>query len=124
VPYENLNGKTKVSSSAKPLNARCKMGDDSELYKMKCWPFGIVEGCPKDKDERVDDWAWDVIPGMAVRVQLWQESARGGKPDKFKSSMNSDDHVVIPAFTVFEIEMSCKVLFSTYYQLFISACKS
>jgi hypothetical protein len=39
---------------------------------------------------------------------LWQESARGGKADKFKSSMNSDDYSVIPAFTVFEIEMSCK----------------
>jgi hypothetical protein len=39
---------------------------------------------------------------------LWQEAARGGKADKFKSSMNSDDYTVIPAFTVFEIEMSCK----------------
>jgi hypothetical protein len=39
---------------------------------------------------------------------LWQEAARGGKTDKFKSSMNSDDYNVIPAFTVFEIEMSCK----------------
>jgi hypothetical protein len=43
------------------------MDQDSELYKMKCWPFGIVEGCPKDKDERVDDWSWEVVPGMAIR---------------------------------------------------------
>jgi hypothetical protein len=43
------------------------MGQDSELYKMKCWPFGIVEGCPKDKDERVEDWSWEVVPGMAIR---------------------------------------------------------
>jgi hypothetical protein len=85
------------------------MGDDSDLCKMKCWPFGIVEGCPKDKDERVEDWTWDVVPGMAIRITLWQESARGGKADKFKSSMNSDDHTIIPAFTVFEIEMCCKV---------------
>jgi hypothetical protein len=109
VPYENVNGKTKVSSDAKPLNTKFKMGGDVDLSKMKCWPFGIVEGCPKDKDERVDDWSWDVVPGMALRVTIWQEAARGGKADKFKSSMNSDDYVVIPAFTVFEIEMTCKV---------------
>ena len=56
-----------VSPSAKPLNAKCKMGQDPELSKMKCWPFGIVEGCPKDKDKRVDDWSWEVVPGMALR---------------------------------------------------------
>jgi hypothetical protein len=97
-----------VSANAKPLNVKCKMSQESDLCKMKCWPFGIVEGCPKDKDERVDDWSWEVVPGMAIRIMLWQEAARGGKADKFKSSMNSDDHTVIPAFTVFEIEMSCK----------------
>jgi hypothetical protein len=87
VPYENVNGKTKVgldslprvsssstltrllqvNSNAKPLNLKSKMSDDSELCKMKCWPFGIVEGCPKDKDERVDDWSWEIVPGMALR---------------------------------------------------------
>ena len=56
-----------VSPNAKPLNVKCRMGENSELCKMKCWPFGIVEGCPKDKDERVDDWSWDVVPGMAIR---------------------------------------------------------
>jgi hypothetical protein len=40
---------------------------------------------------------------------MWQEAARGGKADKFKSSMNSDDYTIIPAFTVFEIELGCKV---------------
>jgi hypothetical protein len=108
VPYENVNGKTKVSANAKPLNTKCKM-ENSDLFKMKCWPFGIVEGCPKDKDERVEDWSWEIVPGMALRITLWQEAARGGKTDKFKSSMNSDEYDVIPAFTVFEIELGCKV---------------
>ena len=56
-----------VSTNAKPLNVKSKMVADSDLCKMKCWPFGIVEGCPKDKDERVDDSAWEVMPGMALR---------------------------------------------------------
>jgi hypothetical protein len=43
------------------------MSPELELYKATCWPFGIVEGCPKDKDERVEDWSWEVVPGMALR---------------------------------------------------------
>jgi hypothetical protein len=56
-----------VGPTAKPLNVKSKMSEDTDLCKMKCWPFGIVEGCPKDKDERVEDSSWEVVPGMAIR---------------------------------------------------------
>jgi hypothetical protein len=59
-----------VSANAKPLNVKSKMSQEHELYKMKCWPFGIVEGCPKDKDERVEEYSWEVVPGMAIRCVI------------------------------------------------------
>lgn len=68
VPYFNDGSKTVVDKAAKPLSeiVRCDDQDSSwpgSSYVM-CWPFTIVHGAPKDKDDRKEDAGWEIRPGM------------------------------------------------------------
>jgi hypothetical protein len=82
VPYVNdpKTGKTKVGNGAMGTSALRSMpadyGVDSSVAPMTmnlmdCWPFGIVEGCPKDKDDRNEEYRWEVVPGMAIRLVIF-----------------------------------------------------
>jgi hypothetical protein len=31
---------------------------------LTCWPYGIVEGCPKDKDDRNEEYKWEGVFGL------------------------------------------------------------
>lgn len=67
VPYECAsNNKYKMGPNPLPLSVKSLWGDDPSgvLSEMECWPYGIIEGCPKDKDDRNEEWKWKIVPGM------------------------------------------------------------
>ncbi len=63
----------------------------------------------QEKDERNEEYKWEVHPGMILRTMLWAEPMRGQKTDKFKEDLIAAGHAVIKAFTLMEIELTCKV---------------
>lgn len=65
VPYECTNGVYKSSSNAKPLTEKAPWSEDpdGQLSQLTCYPYGIVEGCPQEKDERNEEYKWNVFPG-------------------------------------------------------------
>ena len=111
VPYISVNGVCKAEAGAKPLSERCPWPEDREgkLGMLTCYPYSIVEGRPKEKDERNEEYKWSVYPGMVIRMMLWPDSARGGKADKFRAEMCPEGYDVIPPFTLLELELTCKV---------------
>jgi hypothetical protein len=111
-PYANDGTRTNVDKHAKPL---AEMGKCSELGEefnsITCFPWTMVQGCPKDKDERKDeaDIIWDITPGMVLHFTCWKDSMRGG-PDvtKYKPAMCPAGISFIPAFTVVELTVAIK----------------
>jgi hypothetical protein len=63
----------------------------------------------QEKDERNDEYKWNVYPGMVLRMMFWADAARGGKADKFREEMCPAGHDIIKAFTLLELELTCKV---------------
>lgn len=51
-----------VGKNALPLSEKSVWPGDPEgqLHMLTCWPYGIVEGCPKDKDDRNEEYKWEV----------------------------------------------------------------
>lgn len=123
-PYCNKGGKTVVDKDAQPLSveimsteagwgpsaaassasAAAGGGDsDSNLavvggagFKIiQCYPWTIVEGAPKEKDDRKQDagLAWKIEPGMVVCLTLWRDAVRGG-PDPTKVGVHFLPQVV------------------------------
>ena len=72
VPYEcTNNGVYKLGKNPMPLSERSAWTDDASgggggaaaaagLSMLTCWPYGILEGCPKDKDDRNEEFKWEV----------------------------------------------------------------
>jgi hypothetical protein len=63
VPYEcTNNGVYKLGKNPLPLSEKSVWPEDKDgvLSMLTCWPYGIVEGCPKDKDDRNEDFKWEV----------------------------------------------------------------
>lgn len=113
VPYEFVNGTYKSDpKTAKPLSEKSPWAEDpqGQLSMLTCWPYGIVEGAPKEKDERREDYKWKVYPGMVLRTMFWADAARGGDPKKFKDEMCPAGYDSIKAFSLIELELTCKVL--------------
>jgi hypothetical protein len=46
---------------------------------------------------------------MVLRMMFWADAARGGKADKFREEMCPAGHDIIKAFTLLELELTCKV---------------
>ena len=46
---------------------------------------------------------------MVVRASFWSDSARGGDPRKFREALCPAGHTRIPAFSLLEVELVCKV---------------
>jgi hypothetical protein len=40
----------------------------SALSMLTCWPYGILEGCPKDKDDRNEEFKWEVCTKMFLFI--------------------------------------------------------
>ena len=62
VPYECVSGdKYKVGKNPLPLSERHPWAEDATgtLSMLKCWPYGILN-CPKDKDDRNEEYKWEV----------------------------------------------------------------
>jgi hypothetical protein len=111
-PYANDGTRTNVDKNAKPLAEISKYPElGEEFNRITCYPWTMVPGCPKDKDERKeeDDLTWDIVPGMVLHFSFWRDSMRGS-PDasKFKASMSPAGVSFIPAFTVVELTTSIK----------------
>ena len=51
---------------------------------------------------------------MVLRITFWADSARGGDPKKFKAEMCPEGINEIKAFTLMELELTCKVCFFLY----------
>ena len=47
---------------------------------------------------------------MVLRMMFWAEPMRGGKVDKFKEDLIAAGYTSIKAFTLMEVELTCKVL--------------
>jgi hypothetical protein len=63
VPYEcTNNGVYKVGKNPLPLSEKSQWPHDPSgaLSMLTCWPYGILEGCPKDKDDRNEEFKWEV----------------------------------------------------------------
>jgi hypothetical protein len=63
VPYEcTNNGVYKVGKNPLPLSEKSQWPQDPSgaLSMLTCWPYGILEGCPKDKDDRNEEFKWEV----------------------------------------------------------------
>lgn len=63
----------------------------------------------QEKEERNEEYKWNVFPGMTLRIMFWADSARGGDVKKFKPEMCPAGYNVIKAFTLLELELTCKV---------------
>ena len=135
VPYEFANGVYKSDpKTAKPLSEKSAWPEAAgDLSMLTCWPYGIVEGSPKvhlvfpfplsdffvshmplpwhkqEKDERNEEYKWNVYPGMVLRMMFWADAARGGDPKKFKEEMCPAGYDEIKAFSLVEMELVCKV---------------
>ena len=62
VPYECVSGdKYKVGKNPLPLSEVVSWPDDptGNLRMLRCWPYGILN-CPKDKDDRNEEYKWEV----------------------------------------------------------------
>ena len=46
---------------------------------------------------------------MVVRASFWSDSARGGDPRKFRKELCPEGRTKIPAFSLLEVELVCKV---------------
>jgi hypothetical protein len=46
---------------------------------------------------------------MVLRMMFWAEPMRGGKVEKFKEDLIAAGHTSIKAFTLMEVELTCKV---------------
>jgi hypothetical protein len=111
-PYANDGTRTNVDKNAKPLSEISKYPElGEEFNKISCYPWTMVQGCPKDKDERKEeeDLIWDIKPGMVLHFSFWRDSMRGS-PDmsKVKPAMCPAGVSFIPAFTVVELTVSIK----------------
>lgn len=121
-----------VDKNALPLSERKPWPEDPDgaIGMFKCWPYTIVDTKPKNKDEREDSAQWEVCPflppcmtmrfcltprarqvhpGMVIRASFWSDAARGGDPKKFREQLCPAGMDVIPAFSVLEVELMCKV---------------
>ena len=115
VPYSNDGSKTIVDEKAKPLSEEHDCPEiGASMKKIKCYPWTIVDGAPKEKDDRKEDehLTWDIVPGMFLRFTIFKDSLKGS-PDasKVKKGMIKDTEegkVRIPAFSVVELELSIK----------------
>lgn len=54
---------------------------------------------------------------MVIRASFWSDAARGGDPKKFRESLCPAGLDVIPAFTLMEVELVCKVGFVLFIKL-------
>lgn len=46
---------------------------------------------------------------MVIRTSLWAEPVRGAKPEEYKEKLVAAGYTVIPAFSLMEVEIACKV---------------
>ncbi len=46
---------------------------------------------------------------MVIRASFWSDSARGGDVRKFREALCPAGHTKIPAFSLLEVELVCKV---------------
>ena len=53
--------------------------------------------------------AVQVHPGMVIRASFWSDAARGGDPRKFRKELSPEGYTIIPAFSLLEVELVCKV---------------
>lgn len=115
VPYEcTSNNKYKMGSNPLPLSQKSPWPEDPEgtMSELDCWPYGIIEGCPKDKDDRNEEYKFKIVPGTILRYSAWSDAARGA-PDikKHRQNLCPAGRDVIPAFTLLEVEIMCRVCF-------------
>jgi len=82
VPYECTNGVYKSSGNAKPLTEKSPWPEDpdNQLSQLTCYPYGIVEGCPQEKDERNEEYKWNVVPGNVMCIRQSGYSRNCGFP--------------------------------------------
>ena len=38
----------------------------------------------QEKQQRNEDYKWEIHPGMVLRIMFWADAAKGGDPKKFK----------------------------------------
>ena len=74
VPYESAKAGAKGTKRAEatlPLSEKVLWPGDPEgtLCMMKCWPYGIIEGFPRDKDDWNEEYKWEVHPGRVLLTQ-------------------------------------------------------
>ena len=51
---------------------------------------------------------------MVIRTSLWAEPVRGAKPEEYKEKLVAAGYTVIPAFSLMEVEIACKVRVHTH----------
>lgn len=109
------SGKYTTGENAKPLSVVCPCerlgGEAGGFSAIQCYPWTIVEGCPQDKDDRVEEAGWVLEPGMVFKFNIWGDSMRGSPEVNSKASKISvtpENLDVIPAFSVLDVEISIK----------------
>jgi hypothetical protein len=115
VPYRNQGGKTVVDKDAKPLSELVKTtADGIEFSTVTCYPWTIVPGYPKNKDERKedDDLKWAIQPGTVFKFSIFRDGLRDSpSTGNLKSGLCPAGLDIIPAFTLLELDLSIKVCF-------------
>lgn len=131
-------GKYQQGPNPTPLSERKPWPEDptGSTSMMICRPYGIVEGCPKDKAvPKEDGYGWEVhpggrglsraersahrtrfsdvvvvvFPGMVLRASFWADAARGTPiASKFHERLCPPGMDVIPAFSLLEVEVVCR----------------
>ena len=54
--------------------------------------------------------AFQVYPGKQIRASFWRDSSRGGDVRKYRASLCPAGYEKIPAFSLLEVEIMCKVI--------------
>ena len=68
VPYMNTGGALKATNDAKPLTEKSLWPEDpdKQLSQMTCYPYGIIEGHPQEKNQRNEEYKWNLFPGKMM----------------------------------------------------------
>lgn len=111
VPISAQGNKYVVERDAKPLSV---MNKDEELGdgfgELECFPWTIVPGEPKSKDERKEEPenTWKLRAGMCIRATVWRDQLPGGPQAGGKADMFPKGTDVIPAFSLVVITLAIK----------------